>query len=67
MDMSTNNLRFYNVFRAKTGQTTTGHCNCGFAFPAKMWNITTVWKIYCSVDWTVLEREGPKDPDAKNP
>eukprot|EP00975_Prorocentrum_lima_P011613 2472725-Prorocentrum_lima.AAC.1 len=47
-DMLAENLRFYNVRRAKTGQTTTGHGNCGLAFPAKMWDITAGWKFYCS-------------------
>eukprot|EP00975_Prorocentrum_lima_P035679 7499305-Prorocentrum_lima.AAC.1 len=36
MDMLTDNLRFYNACRATTGQTTTGHDNCGFALPAQM-------------------------------
>eukprot|EP00975_Prorocentrum_lima_P054940 11520472-Prorocentrum_lima.AAC.1 len=37
IDMLTEDLRLYNVCRAKTGETATGHCNCGLAFPAKMW------------------------------
>eukprot|EP00975_Prorocentrum_lima_P002426 533192-Prorocentrum_lima.AAC.1 len=56
MDMLTENRR------AKTGHTATGHCNCGFAFPANMWEITTGWKLYCDMDWGVLEREGQEGP-----
>eukprot|EP00975_Prorocentrum_lima_P055144 11561412-Prorocentrum_lima.AAC.1 len=26
----------------------------------------TGWKFDCSVDWSVLEKEGQKDPDPKN-
>eukprot|EP00975_Prorocentrum_lima_P030640 6427275-Prorocentrum_lima.AAC.1 len=67
MDMLTEDLRFYHVCRAKTGATATGHCNCGLAFPAKMWKRAAGWKFYCSVDWQVLEREGQKNPDPENP
>eukprot|EP00975_Prorocentrum_lima_P042049 8838182-Prorocentrum_lima.AAC.1 len=45
----------------------TGHCNCGLACPAKMWKKTTGWKLYSDVDWTVLDREGQKDPAMTNP
>eukprot|EP00975_Prorocentrum_lima_P023602 4968016-Prorocentrum_lima.AAC.1 len=65
--MSTEDLRSYTVCRAKTGATTTGHCNCGLAFPAKMWKRATGWIFYCSVDWSVLEKEGREDLDPKNP
>eukprot|EP00975_Prorocentrum_lima_P032034 6725761-Prorocentrum_lima.AAC.1 len=38
MDILTDNIRIYNVCRAKTGVNDVGHhCNCGLAFPAKMW------------------------------
>eukprot|EP00975_Prorocentrum_lima_P061823 12882152-Prorocentrum_lima.AAC.1 len=38
MDILTENIRFYNVCRAKTRVDDRGkHCNCGLAFPAKMW------------------------------
>eukprot|EP00975_Prorocentrum_lima_P048700 10189457-Prorocentrum_lima.AAC.1 len=32
-----------------------------------MWNTTLGWRFYCEVDWTVLEKEGQKDPSDKNP
>eukprot|EP00975_Prorocentrum_lima_P006352 1369848-Prorocentrum_lima.AAC.1 len=69
MDMLIESRRFYNVCRAKTGQTTTEHCNCGFAFPATMWNRTTGWTLYCDVDWTVLKqkKERQRDPNMTNP
>eukprot|EP00975_Prorocentrum_lima_P067459 12915059-Prorocentrum_lima.AAC.1 len=68
MDMLTEDLMFYNVCKAKTCQTTTGHCNCEIAFPANMWKGTTGWKFYCSVDWSVLgQKEGHKHPSTRNP
>eukprot|EP00975_Prorocentrum_lima_P040180 8439807-Prorocentrum_lima.AAC.1 len=51
---------------AKTGQTATGHCNCGLAFPAKMGKKTTGWRFYCEVDWSVLEKGG-SESDMTNP
>eukprot|EP00975_Prorocentrum_lima_P046337 9691373-Prorocentrum_lima.AAC.1 len=42
-----------------------GHCNCGLAFPAKMWK--KAHGFYGEVDWSVLEREGQKGPSDKNP
>eukprot|EP00975_Prorocentrum_lima_P008868 1890404-Prorocentrum_lima.AAC.1 len=60
MDMLAEDLRFYDACRAKSVQTTTGHCNCGLAFPAKMWKRATGWEFYCSVHWSVLEREVSK-------
>eukprot|EP00975_Prorocentrum_lima_P047654 9962594-Prorocentrum_lima.AAC.1 len=65
--MLTEDLRFYTVCMANTGSTPTGRCNCGLAFPAKMWTRATGWKFYCSVDWSVWEKEGQKDPDPTNP
>eukprot|EP00975_Prorocentrum_lima_P011027 2343508-Prorocentrum_lima.AAC.1 len=61
-------IRFYSVRRAKTNINAAGeHCDCGLAFPSKMWKKTGNWKFYCSCDWKVLEEEGKKDPDTSNP
>eukprot|EP00975_Prorocentrum_lima_P068675 12921986-Prorocentrum_lima.AAC.1 len=63
MDILTEKIRFYNVCSAKTNVNAVGeHCNCGFAFPAKMWQRAGDWKFYCNCRWAVLEREGQKDP-----
>eukprot|EP00975_Prorocentrum_lima_P045229 9473467-Prorocentrum_lima.AAC.1 len=42
-------------------------CNCGLAFPSKMWRRTSGWEFYCSVEWQVVKAEGQKDSDPKNP
>eukprot|EP00975_Prorocentrum_lima_P035482 7453659-Prorocentrum_lima.AAC.1 len=63
MDILTEKIRFYNVCRAKTRVNEKGeHCNCGRAFPAKMWRMIGDWKFYCGCEWTVLEKEGQEDP-----
>eukprot|EP00975_Prorocentrum_lima_P065364 12903045-Prorocentrum_lima.AAC.1 len=32
-----------------------------------MWKKTGGWKFYCKCDWTVLEKEGKKDPSPNDP
>eukprot|EP00975_Prorocentrum_lima_P046678 9754300-Prorocentrum_lima.AAC.1 len=32
-----------------------------------MWKQSHEWRFYCHVDWTLLEKEGQKDPSDKNP
>jgi len=64
LDMLTEDLRFYNVCRAKTGP---GHTNCGLAYPAKMWKKADGWKFYCSCEWDVLVAEAAKHPQQELP
>eukprot|EP00975_Prorocentrum_lima_P049170 10291551-Prorocentrum_lima.AAC.1 len=59
MDILTEKLRLHNVRRAKTNvNALVEHCNCGVAFPAKMWKKSQGWRFYCGVDWTMLQKEG---------
>eukprot|EP00975_Prorocentrum_lima_P022232 4676623-Prorocentrum_lima.AAC.1 len=32
-----------------------------------MWKKSGDWKFYCKCDWTVLEKEGKKDPESTDP
>ncbi len=51
LDHVTENMRLYNVCRAKVGQSGT----CGLAYPSKLWTQTPgKWKFYCRVDWNNL-------------
>ncbi len=51
LDHVTENMRLYNVCRAKVGQCGT----CGLAYPSKLWTQAPgKWKFYCRVDWNNL-------------
>ena len=51
-DYITQNIRLYNVCRAKSGDQTT----CGLAYPSKLWHQAPMgaWRFYCKVDWSRL-------------